>query len=63
MFRCSPYLFKKGDEVICPSCRKHLFINRDILLSDEGKLVKCARCGAQVRYGKLQKVNSSEVEE
>ena len=57
MYICRPYLFKKGDEVICSSCRKNVFVKRDVLISDEGKLVKCERCGAYVRYGKLQKVN------
>lgn len=57
------FLFKKDDEVICPSCRKNVFVKEDVLISDERKLVKCKRCGAYVKYGKLQKVNNSEVEE
>lgn len=63
MYYCNPYLFKKDDEVICPSCRKNVFVKKDVLISDERKLVKCSRCGAYVRWEKLQKVNSSEVEE
>lgn len=57
------FLFKKDDEVICPSCRRTGFLNGDVLISKEEKLVKCSRCGAFVKYGKLQKVNNSEVEE
>lgn len=57
------FLFKKDDEVICPSCRKNVFVKEDVPISDERKLVKCSRCGAYVKYGKLQKVNSSKVEE
>ena len=57
------FLFRKGDEVICPSCRKNVFVNGDVLISDEGKLVRCRKCGARVRCGKLQKVNNSEVKE
>ena len=63
MFLCNPYLFMKGDEVICPGCRKSVFVKKDVLISDERKLVKCSRCGAFVKYGKLQKVNNSEVKE
>ena len=63
MYICRPYLFKKGDEVICPSCRKNVFVNGDVLISDEGKLARCRKCGAYVRCGKLQKVNNSEVKE
>ena len=57
------FLFKKGDEVICPSCRKNGFINGDVLISGAKELVMCRRCGAYVKCEKLQKVNSSEVEE
>lgn len=53
----------KGDEVICPSCRKNVFVKEDVLISKAEKLVKCGRCGTYVKYGKLQKVNSSEMEE
>ena len=56
------FLFRKGDEVICPSCKKNVFIREDVPISDEGKLVRCRKCGAYVRCGKLQKVNSSKVE-
>lgn len=63
MMNYNEFLFKKDDEVICPSCRKSVFVKEDILISKEGKLVKCNRCGAFVKYGKLQKVNNSEVEE
>lgn len=63
MFHCSPYLFKEGDEVICPSCRKHVFVRKDVLIHKAEKLVQCRRCGVYVRYGKLQKVNSSKVKE
>lgn len=61
MFHCNPYLFMKGDEVICSSCKRNVFVNKDVPISDERKLVKCSRCGAYVSYGKLQKVNNSEV--
>ena len=56
MYICNPYLFMKGDEVICPSCRKNVFVRRNVLISDKGKLVKCERCGAYVRYGKIAKM-------
>lgn len=57
------FLFRKDDEVICPSCKKNVFVKKDVLISDERKLVKCSRCGAYVKYGKLHKVNNSEVKE
>lgn len=57
------FLFKKADKVICPSCRKNVFIKEDVPISKAEKLVKCGRCGAYVRYGKLQKVNGREVKE
>lgn len=57
------FLFRKDDEVICPSCKKNVFVKKDVPISDEGKLVRCGKCGAYVRYGKLQRVNNSEVEE
>lgn len=63
MFMPSPYLFNKGDEVICPSCRKNIFTKEDVPISKEEKLVRCGRCGAFVKYGKLQKVNNSEEKE
>jgi hypothetical protein len=56
MYILSPYLFNKGDEVLCPSCRKSVFVKKDVLISDERKLVQCCRCRAYVKYGKLQKV-------
>ena len=56
-------LFRKGDEVICPSCRKNVFVNGDVSISDERKLVKCSQCGAYVKFGKLQRVINSEVKE
>lgn len=61
MFHCNPYLFMKGDEVICPSCRKNVFVNNDVLISKAKYLVMCPKCGAYVKCGKLQKVNNSEV--
>ena len=63
MMNYNEFIFNKGDEVICPSCRKNVFVNEDVPFSKAEKLVKCGRCGAYVRWGKLQKVNSSEVEE
>lgn len=63
MFMPSPYLFNKDDEVICPSCRKNVFINKDVLLFNERQLVKCCKCGAYVKCENLQKVKESEVEE
>jgi predicted Zn finger-like uncharacterized protein len=62
MFIRSPYLFKKGDAVICPSCRKTVFVKEDVLIYKERKLVKCSKCGAYVRWENLQ-VNNSEVKE
>jgi transcription elongation factor Elf1 len=59
----SPYLFKKGDEVICPSCRKNVFVNDDVLIFKAKYLVICPKCGAYVKCEKLQKVDNSEVEE
>lgn len=56
-------LFRKDDEVSCPSCKENVFVPEDVLISDEGKLVQCSKCGAYVRCGKLQKVINSEVEE
>lgn len=63
MFMPSPYLFKKDDEVLCPSCRKNVFVNNDVLISKAKYLVICPKCGAYVKCEKLQKVNNSEVEE
>lgn len=63
MFMPSPYLLMKGDEVICPSCRKNVFVNEDVLIHRAKELVKCSRCGAYVKYDKLQTVNDSEVKE
>ena len=57
------FLFRKGDEVICPSCKENGFVQEDVPIFKSEKLVKCGRCGAYVRYGKLQKVNNSEVKE
>lgn len=63
MFMPSPYLFNKGDEVICPSCRKNVFVKDDVLITKVKELVQCSRCRAYVKYEKLQKVNNSDVEE
>lgn len=60
MFVRSPYLFNKDDEVICPSCRKNVFINEDVLITKAKELVICPKCRAYVRWENLQ-VNSSEV--
>lgn len=63
MMEYNEFLFRQNDEVICPSCRKNVFVKEDVLISKAEKLVKCGRCGAYVRWEKLQKVNSSEVKE
>lgn len=55
MFMPSPYLLMKGVEVTCPSCRKSVFINDDVLITKAKELVKCSRCGAYVKYENLQK--------
>jgi DNA-directed RNA polymerase subunit RPC12/RpoP len=57
------FLLKKGDEVICPSCRKNVFVKRDVPISKARNFVKCARCEVYVRLEDLQKVNNSEVKE
>lgn len=63
MFMPSPYLFKKDDEVTCPSCRKNVFVNNDVLITKAKYLVICPKCGAYVKCEKLQKVDNSKVEE
>lgn len=63
MMNYNEFLFKKDDEVICPSCKKNVFVKEDVPISKAEKLVKCSRCGAYVKCEKLQKVNNSEVEE
>ena len=57
------FLFRQNDEVICSSCKKNVFVKEDVPISKAEKLVKCGRCGAYVRWGKLQKVNNGEVKE
>lgn len=61
MMNYNEFLFKKGDEVICPSCRKNVFVKEDVPISDERKLVMCSRCGAFVKYEKLQKVKNENL--
>lgn len=56
MFMPSPYLFNKGDIVICPSCRKNVIINDDVLITKANELVICPLCRAYVKCEKLQKV-------
>lgn len=56
------FLFRKDDEVICPSCKENGFVNEDVLISDERKLVRCSKCGAYSRIENLRLVINSEVE-
>lgn len=63
MMNYPEFLFREDDEVTCPSCKENVFVPEDVPFSKAEKLVKCGRCGAYVRWEKLQKVNSSEVEE
>lgn len=57
------FLFRKDDEVICPSCKENGFVQEDIPFSKAKELVRCRRCGAYSRVENLRKVNSSEVKE
>lgn len=63
MYIYNNFLFKKGDEVICPSCRKNVFAKDDVPISEEKRLVMCPKCRAYVRWGNCRKVDKSEVEE
>lgn len=55
MMNYPEFLFRKDDEVVCPSCKENVFVPEDVSFSKVEKLVKCGRCGAYVRWGKLQK--------
>lgn len=57
------FLFRKDDEVICPSCKENGFVIRDIPISNAKELCKCTKCGALSRLENWQLVNSSEVQE
>lgn len=63
MMKYNKFLFRKGDEVICPCCKRNVFVKRDVPISKARNFVKCARCEVYVRLEDLQKVNNSEVEE
>lgn len=58
------FLFRKGDEVVCPSCKEVGFIPEDISFSEASNLIRCMKCGALSRLENCQLVNSNtEVEE
>lgn len=57
------FLFRKDDEVICPSCKENGFVTEDVPISKEKKLTMCKKCGAYSRLENWRKVNSSEVKE
>lgn len=57
------YLFRKDDEVICPSCKETGFIPEDILFTEARNLIRCEKCGALSRLENCQLVDKSEVED
>lgn len=52
------FLFRKGDEVICPSCKRNVFVPKDVPSFRAKELVMCEGCRAYVKYGKLVKENN-----
>lgn len=52
------FIFRKGDEVICPSCKKNGFVTEDIPIFKAEKL--CKKCGAYSRLENWQKANTLE---
>ena len=60
MYEELEFLFKKDDEVICPSCHKIFYVQKDIPISDLSKLVKCPRCWAMSRWENWEKLNTDK---
>lgn len=59
MMNYNEFLFKKDDEVICPSCKENGFVQEDISISKAKKLTMCRKCGAFSRLENWRKINSS----
>ena len=55
------FLFRKDDEVICPSCKENGFVNEDIPFSKARKLTMCLKCGAYSRIENWRLVINNEV--
>ena len=54
------FLFRKDDEVICPSCKENGFMIKDISISEARKLTICLKCGTYSRLENWRKVINSE---
>ena len=55
MYEEIEFLFKAGDEIICPSCHDMTYIKKDIPATESKKFVHCPICGTMTRFEKWQK--------